>query len=268
MTQPAPPSMRLRGHTGIRVGVVLAVVGLLITIVGIVLLVTQSFSKVDGFQRVSFAQSSGSIMFGKAGDYVAYYEAPGVTSNISYVPGVAIELRSAATGADVDLVRYGNNANGELDRLTYSYGGHHGVAYRQFHISAPGRYEVTVRPGTGADPNGDVAFGTSIARGVVLGAVGTVVGVLLLIAGVIVLIVGVARRHGHKKQLQRYGYPPTYPPMYPPSMYPPGGPGYPPPGYPPPPSAYPPPGYSPPGSTAPGSTPPGAAPPEPWPPKE
>jgi uncharacterized membrane protein len=262
--------MRLRGHTGIRVGIVLAAVGLLITIVGIVLLVTQSFSKVDGFQRVSFAQSSGSVTFGKAGDYVAYYEAPGVTSDIGYVPGVAIELRSAATGADVELVRYGNNANGELDRLTYSYGGHHGVAYRQFHISAPGRYQVTVRPGTGADPSGDVAFGTSIARGTVLGAAATVVGVLLLIAGVIVLIVGVARRHGHKKQLQRYGYPP----MYPPSIHPPPGfagrPGYPPPGYPPsaypPPPAYPAPGSAPPGSAPPGSAPPEAAPPEPWPP--
>jgi hypothetical protein len=196
-----------------------------------------------------------------------------VTSDISYVPAVAIELRSAATGADVELVRYGNNANGELDRLTYSYGGHHGVAYRQFHISEPGRYEVTVRPGTGADPGGDVAFGTSIARGTALGGAATVVGVLLLIAGVIVLIVGLVRRHRHKKQLQRYGYPPMYPQsmypqsMYPQSMYPPpgypppgfaGGPGYPPPGYPPPPSAYPPPG----------ATPPGAAPPEPWPPKE
>lgn len=260
--QPYPPpgggKARLRGHTGIRVGAILSIVGVLVLIAGIVILATQSFSKVDSFQRISFRQQTGTVTFSSAGGYLAYYEAPSVTSSISFVPGIELAMRNKATGAAVDFVPYGNNANGKLDRLTYDYHGHHGVAYRQFHIPTPGAYEVAVRGSSGVDPNGDVAFGKSIATGTALGAGTTVIGVLLLIAGLIVLIVGLVRRSRHKKQLAQYGYPPA--PNYPPPGY--GPPGYPPPGYPPP--GYPPQNYPPPGSPPPGSPPPGGT----WPPEK
>ncbi len=245
--QPPPPGkVKLRGHTGIRVGAILSVVGLVLLIVGIVVIATQSFSKVDGFQRISFRQQTGTVHFDSAGGYIAYYEAPGVTDNISFVPAVAILMRNKATGAPVHFVPYGNNADGKLDRLTYSYHGHHGVAYRQFHINAPGTYEVAIQGSSGVDQNGDVAFGTSIAKGTVIGAGGLAIGALLLIAGLIVLLVGLLRRRGHKKQLAHHGsYPP--PPSYPQQGYPQQGfpaPGYPQQGYPPqnyPPQNYPPP---------------------------
>lgn len=249
MTYPSPQKTRLRGHTGIRVGIILAAAGLIILIVGIVLLATQSLGKINGFQRVSFAEGTGELTFDSTGGYTAYYEAP--TASLT-TPTVEVAMRDKATGALVALTQYGQNGD-STTRLTYDYDGRHGVAVLQFHIDAAGTYQVAVR-GSGIDPNADMAFGRSIGSGLVGGASAMVVGVLLLIAGVIVLVVGLVRRHGHKNQLRQYGMPP---PGYP-------APGYPAPGYPPP--GYPPPGYP---GAPPGYPPPAQQPPaEPWPPKE
>ncbi|MGH8860898.1 MAG: hypothetical protein ACRDVG_06625 [Jatrophihabitantaceae bacterium] len=211
---PGPPGRqaRLRGHTGMRVGIALTVPGLILLIVGIVVIATQSFTKVDGFQRVSFAQGTGTIDFSKSGDYVAYYEAPGVNSGISLVPAILLSLRDHGTDAPVTLTPYGNNADGRLDKLTYSYHGHHGVAFREFHIATPGAYGVILRGGPGVDPSGGVAFGESIATGTIVGALLVLVGIGLLVAGVVLIIVAAVRRRGHKKQLAAgyaagYGWP-------------------------------------------------------------
>jgi hypothetical protein len=302
MTAPAPKRPRLRGHTAIRVGAILAAAGLAVLIAGIIVIATQTLSKVDSFQRVSFRAGTGVVSFTRTGNYVAYYEAPSVTSSISEVPGIEVALRNQASGADVQLQRYGNNPNGKIDRLTYSYHGHHGVAVLQFHIDTPGKYDAAVRASSAADPNGDIAFGPSIKTGTIVGGGLSALGALLLLAGVIVLIVGLVRRRNHKKELQTlYGAQPV--PGYPPSGYPPQG-GYPPqqggyppqqggysPAYPPPapppgytPPGYPPPSYpapsGPPSSGPPSSGPPSSGPPssgsqpsepppsEPWPPKE
>ena len=88
MTAANQPKTRLRGHTGIRVGSILAIVGLLALIAGVIVIATQSLSKVNNFQRVSFSQQTGTITFSKPGGYVAYYEAPGVNSSISRVPPI------------------------------------------------------------------------------------------------------------------------------------------------------------------------------------
>lgn len=261
MTYPSTRKMRLRGHTGIRVGIILGSVGLVLVIVGIVLLVTQGFGKISDFQRVSFAEGTGTIHFDSAGGYTAYYEAPEASSSVSYGSRIEVALRNSATGAPVAVSQYGANSNGTTSEFTYDYDGRHGVAFLQFHIDTPGTYQVAIR-GENVDPNGDVAFGESVATGTVGGIAAIVIGALLLIAGVVLLIVGFASRHGHKKQLQRYGMPP---PMYPPPGYA-GQPGYPPAGYPgqpgypgyPPPAGYPPP-------PQPAQQPPPA---EPWPPKE
>ena len=298
MTAAKQPKQRLRGHTGIRVGSILAIVGVLALIAGIIVIATQSFSKVNGFQRVSFAQQTGTISFSKAGDYVAYYEAPGVNNDITRVPAILLEMRSHSTHQSVTLVPYGNNASGKLDKLTYNYNGHNGVAFRQFHIATAGAYDVAVRGGPGADQSGDIAFGPSIETGTLVGAGLAVVGVLLIIAGLIVLIVGLVRRSRHKKELAQYGYGYPAPPGYPQQGY--GQPGYPPPGQPQqgygqqpgyPPRGYPQQGsgqqgYGQPGYGAPGYPPPGSQPPppqsppssppqappsgssDPWPPKD
>jgi hypothetical protein len=217
----------------------LSIVGVVVLAIGIGVIATQSYSKVDGFQRVSFAQRTGSVTFGSAGDYVAYYEARGVDNSITTVPAILLELRNHQSGDVVTLVPYGNNPSGKLDKLTYNYNGHNGVAYREFHIATTGAYDVLVRGGAGVDQSGDVAFGQSIQTGTLLGGGLVLVGILLLVAGLIVLIVGLVRRRGHKNELLRYAY---------------GGPGYPPPpgygGYPP--QGYPPPGYAPPGYAPPG----------------
>ncbi|HEY2299332.1 MAG TPA: hypothetical protein VGH43_16475 [Jatrophihabitans sp.] len=264
MTAPSQPKQRLRGHTGIRVGSILAIVGVLALIAGIIVIATQSLSKVNGFQRISFTQQRGTITFSKPGGYVAYYEAPRVNSSITQVPQIGVAMRNHNTHQAVTMVPYGNNPSGKLDKLTYNYSGHNGVAFRQFQIHTAGAYDVVVGAGAGADKQrGDIAFGPSIETGTLVGAGLAVIGALLLIAGLIVLIVGLVRRSKHKKELAHYGqgYPP--PPGYPQQGYPQQGypqQGYPPPGYPHQgygQQGYPPQGYGQPGSGAQGYPPPG-----------
>jgi hypothetical protein len=248
------------------VGAILGIVGLVALVIGIVILATQSLSKVNGFQRVSFAQGRGSVTFDKTGDYVAYYEAPNVSSSISVVPAFRLALVNSTTGTPVNLIRYGNNANGKLDKLTYDYNGHKGVAVVEYHIGTAGRYDVALQAGSDVAPSADVAFGQSIEKGTIVGGLLAGVGFLILLAGIIVLIVGLVRRRGHKKQLAAasYGYGGYSPQPY-------GQPGYPPPGYgqpgpppgygqPGPPPGYPPAGYAPPGQPQPEQQQPGQPP--------
>jgi hypothetical protein len=244
---PARPG-RLRGHTGIRVGAILAIVGLVALIVGIVVLATQSLSKVNDFQRVSFAQGSGSITFNKTGDYVAYYEAPDVTSSIKVVPAFRLLLVNHATRAPVSLVPYGNNANGKIDKLTYNYNGHKGVAVVEYHIGSPGQYDVALQPSSDVAPSAKIAFGQSIEKGTIVGGLLAGVGFLVLLAGVIVLVIGLVRRRGHKKQLATASGYGAYPPPY-------GQQGYPQQGYPQ--QGYPQQGYQPQGYGQQGYPPPG-----------
>jgi uncharacterized membrane protein len=298
MTAPSQPKQRLRGHTGIRVGSILAIVGVLALIAGIIVIATQSLSKVNGFQRISFSQRTGTVTFDKPGGYVAYYEAPGVDNSITRVPPILVEMRNHNTHQAVPMVPYGNNSNGKLDKLTYNYNGHNGVAFRQFQIHTAGAYDVLVQAGIGADQRGDIAFGPSIETGTLVGAGLAVIGALLLIAGLIVLVVGLVRRSKHKKELARYGQgyppPPGYPQPgygqqgYPQQAYPQQGypqqgypqQGYPQQGYPQqgyPQQGYPQQGYPPPGQPQqppqgsppePPAEPPSSGPSNPWPPSD
>jgi hypothetical protein len=264
---PAPPppppggpnKPRLRGHTGIRVGAVLSIIGLGLLIAGIVVLAAGSLGKVNNFQRVRIADGTGTVHFAHSGGYVAYYEASDVTdSDNERIPLVRVRLTSPSGTAMTLNTLYGGNTNGTIKKLTYDYNGHRGAALYQFHIDETGTYQVQLAAlNTPADAQ--IAFGTSIATGTFLGGGLTGLGVLLLIAGLIVLIVGLVRRRNHKKQLYAYGtgyggVPPGYPPPAYPGTY--GTapqqqyPGYPPQGQPPaqpgpPSSAYPPPGYTP-----------------------
>lgn len=256
MAYPPPPPLpgvpnkpRLRGHTGIRVGAILSLIGLGLLIAGIVVIAAGSLGKVNDFQRVRIADGTGSVHFSSSGGYVAYYEASDVTdSDNQRIPLVRVQLTSPSGTKMTLSTLYGGNTNGTIKKLTYSYNGHHGAALYQFHIDEAGTYQVQVAA-LNTPPDATIAFGTSIATGTFLGAALAGFGVLLLVAGLIVLIVGLVRRRNHKNQLlTATGYGAVPPPNYPPGGYP--GPyagpypGYPPQQPGPPPSAYPPPGYA------------------------
>ena len=184
------------------------VVGLVLVIVGAVLANTNAYSKVNGFQRVTLSDGTGTVTFTKAGGYVAYYESASVTNSTNQkVPEIPVQLTNQATGQQLVLTTpYGNRSDGKIKFLHYDHGGHRGVAMWQFHIDQPGTYRVQLGHNPAAASDATVAFGKSIAQGVVLAGSIVIIGVLLLIAGVITLIVGLVKRRRHKQELRTGGY--------------------------------------------------------------
>jgi hypothetical protein len=184
------------------------VVGLVLVIVGAVLANTNAYSKVNGFQRVAHSAGSGTVTFSKAGGYVAYYESATVTNSTNQkVPEIPVALTNQATGQQLVLTTaYGNRSDGKIKFLHYDHGGHKGVAMWQFHIDQPGTYHVELGPNPAAASDATVAFGKSIAQGVVLAGTVVILGVLLLVGGLITLIVGLVKRRRHKQDLRTGGY--------------------------------------------------------------
>ncbi len=246
----APP--RLRGRRPIQVGIALVVAGLALAVVGGVFSSANADRKVPGFQRVALADRTGTVTFRSAGGYLAYYESSTVSAHTKSVPVIAVTLTNEATGQQMTLDRlYGQRADGTFKALRYDYKGHKGLATWQFHIDQAGAWKVELGPNPGAAADAQVAFGKSIAQGVVVGAILILVGVLAVLGGLITLIVGVAKRRRHKRELRTAspyqalapgpswpgtpggsgGWPqsPGWPPR-PGQAQPPGEPGWPPPG--------------------------------------
>ncbi len=184
------------------------VIGLALTIGGGVLASTKSYSKVNDFQRVAVKDSTGTVNFSHAGGYVAYYESSTITGSTSQrIPEVGGTLTNQATNTTVTLqTPYGNRSDGKIKFLHYDYNGHKGVALWQFHIDQPGAWKVQLETGAGLPADAVIAFGPSIAKGVVIGGIIAVLGVLLLIAGLVTLIVGIVKRRRNLKELRGGGF--------------------------------------------------------------
>jgi hypothetical protein len=197
----APP--RLRGRRPIQVGIALLVAGLALAIVGGVFSSANADSKVPGFQRVALADRTGTVTFKSVGGYLAYYESSTVTAHTNSVPVIGVTLTNQATGQQMNLdTLYGQRADGRFKALRYDYKGHKGLATWQFHIDQAGPWKVELAPTPGAAADAQVAFGKSIAKGVVVGAVLILVGVLAMLGGLITLIVGLVKRRRHKRELR------------------------------------------------------------------
>lgn len=156
---------------------------------------------VNNLQRVPLP-AGGTISLAHTGGYIVYYEGPGAQNG--QIPGFRIQVAPASSGAGVpSLTRYTSD-------LTYNIGSHHGRAVLTLHITRPGTFKVTT---TGSPPSGaDLAFGGSIASGIV-GALlpGLPLILIGLLGAVTLLIIRIVR----KRSLQRPPPAPQY--MYPPS---------------------------------------------------
>lgn len=214
----APP--HLRGRRPIQIGIALLVAGLALAIVGGVVGSANSDSKVPGFQRVALADRTGSVTFKSAGGYIAYYESSTVSPHTNSVPVIGVTLTNQATGQQMKLdTLYGQRSDGTFRALRYDYKGHKGLATWQFHIDQAGTWKVDLEPNPGAAPDAQVAFGKSIAQGVVVGGILVLIGVLAMLGGLVTLIVGLVKRRGHKRELRSaspyaaLGAGPSWPPQ-------------------------------------------------------
>ena len=198
---------RLRGRRPIQVGGILLIVGVVLAIVGSLVGEKSGYNKVDGFQRVAAKDGTGTVTFKNAGGYIAYYESESVRdSKNDAIHEIQGTLTNEATKQTVTLsTLYGNLSDNKIKYLYYNHGGHKGHALWQFHIDQPGTYKVQLARNLDAPADTVLAFGKSIAQGVVIGAVVVAAGVLLLLAGLILLVVGLVKRRRHKRQLRQGG---------------------------------------------------------------
>lgn len=210
MTYPAPPPPasgygapppgpgRLRGRTPRWLGWIFLALGVVLIVVAIVIAATKSLSKVDDFQRVK-AGSTDSVTFSHTGKYVAYYESDAITSHQDTVPKIKVLITDPDGKQTTLATPYGNRSDGKISKLNYTYHGHKGLAVWQFDIAKTGTYKVEV----GAAPQADaqVAFGKSIAGGVIVAGMVGILGVLLLIAAIVLLIVGFVKKGRHKREI-------------------------------------------------------------------
>jgi hypothetical protein len=218
---PAPQQARIRpGRVWYLVALAVLLGGAAWLVVGFVSL----DNEVNSFQRVALPTAHGVVSLSHAGSYVVYYEAPGVASG--RLPSFNVRVVPFSAGASVrSLAPYATT-------VTYTIGSRQGRAALTLDVARAGRYLV-IAPGAPAVTGGsDLAFGSSIAGGIVAPVVGSALLMLIGLAGLIVIFV--VRRVRISRQ--RASYPaPGYP-----------QPGSPQPGSPQP--SYQQPGYQPPGS--------------------
>jgi hypothetical protein len=215
---PAPGGrQRLRGRIPLRLAAIFGIIGLGLAIAGIVVLVKSPINKVDDFVRAPVDGRAHAVELTRTGHYVVYFETPQSGSHRANV-------RLTVSGQDDDPLKlsvYGANRT-STSTLTYDLGGKHGEAAYTFSISRSGTYSMTATS-SDAPAGSRMAFGESIAHGLVAGLALFFPGLFLVIAAVVLLIVGLVKRSRHKRELASayrgggnpwpgqapgYGYPP------------------------------------------------------------
>jgi hypothetical protein len=181
--------------------------------------------QIDSFQRVK-VPGHGDVTFSAAGNYLLYFEGPGM--NRGGTGTVRVLLQSASDGSRVPITS-------QHPSEKYSLGGHSGQAVASFTITRPGRYLLTSGVPTSPAP-ADIAIGRDIGASIVRPVILLVFGVLALAGGVVLGVLTAARRRwrlraqsGMAQQFQPYAMPPVGQQPTPGGPMPPsGGPGMPP----------------------------------------
>jgi hypothetical protein len=164
----------------IRPGRIWYLVGLLVFLGGVAWVyfgLTSVISQVNSFQRAPIP-AGGQVSLDHAGGYVVYYEGPGAQSG--RIPDVRVRVTPASSSAAVQSLAPYNGTQ------TYGIGSHQGIAVLTLQVTRPGRFTVATSGGADVPAGSDLAFGDSIAGGI-LGPI--LIGVLLILAGLAALLV-------------------------------------------------------------------------------
>ena len=133
--------------------------------------------QIDSFPRVPLP-GGGAVTLNHSGGYVIYYEGSGAKSG--QIPGFHVRIVPAASSPQMGSLKTYSGS------LTYSFGSHQGRAVLTFQVARGGRF--LVQP-FGAPSHSDLAFGSSIASGIVGIVLGSIALILVGIAAAIVLLV-------------------------------------------------------------------------------
>jgi len=210
----------------IRPGRIWYLVGLLVFLVGVGWVyfgLTSVVSEVNSFPRAPIP-AGGQVSLDHSGGYVVYYEGPGAQSG--QIPAFRVRVTPASASAAVQsLAPYDGTQ-------TYGIGSHQGSAVLTLQVTRPGRFTVETPGAAGVPAGSDLAFGDSIAGGI-LGPI--LIGVLLILAGLaallVIFIVRIVKTNRARSPVPAWS-PPMPPPAQPPPAQPP--PAQPPPAQPPP----------------------------------
>ncbi|GAB2461607.1 hypothetical protein [Jatrophihabitans fulvus] len=209
---PAPSGkQKLRGRIPLRLAAIFGVIGLGLVIGGIIALINSPLAKIGDFERVRIG-SEQTVRFDRTGGYTGYFETPTGSDGRANVRLAIVD----SSGAEVPVKLYGRDGSSTSSLKYNDIDGYNGEALFTFSIPESGQYRVATES-SDAPSGSRMAFGESIANGLVLGVVLIVPGALLLIAAIILLIVGLVRRSGHKRELRQYGGgygQPGHPPAY------------------------------------------------------
>jgi hypothetical protein len=189
-----------RGRVALTYGLAVLIVGVIGLVTGALLLNKSVLNKVDGFERIAVSTSSGRVTFDHPGSYVAYYESDALTSTATKVPRIEVRLTSPSGRQIVPDAPFGGKSGGTTRKsLRYEFHGHKGVALWQFSVPEAGTYQVELGSNPAADPDAVIAFGKSVAGGLMAGMLTLLVGLFATFAGVILLIVGAVRRRRSRR---------------------------------------------------------------------
>jgi hypothetical protein len=148
-------------------------------------------SKVDAFQRVPLP-GGGTVTLNRSGGYVVYYEGPG--ANSGQIPSFNVRIAPAAPPAEVGGLR------SYTASVTYTIGVHQGRAVLTLQVVHPGKFLVQPSAASAA-AGSDLAFGSSVAGGIV-GTVLVSIGLIFLgiIAAVVLFIIRLTRTRRARAQ--------------------------------------------------------------------
>ena len=187
------------GRPRVRPGRIWYLAGAVLLLAGVAWLVfgfVSLSSKVDAFSRVPLP-AGGTVVLNHSGGYVVYYEGAGAASG--QIPSFNVRIAPVAPPATVGSLR------SYAASVTYTIGAHQGRAVLTLQVVHPGKFLVQTSGATAVAGGSDLAFGSSIAGGIV-GTVVLSVGLIFLGIAITIILFIIRLTRTRRARAQAAGY--------------------------------------------------------------
>jgi hypothetical protein len=139
-------------------------------------------SQINAFPRAPLP-AGGAVTLNHGGGYVVYYEGAGAASGL--IPSFHVQIVPASASAAVDS----HSLQPYTASVTYTFGSHQGRAVLTLQVTRPGRFLVEPSGAPAVAGGSDLAFGSSIAGGIVSAVLVSIALILIGTAGAVVLFI-------------------------------------------------------------------------------